>query len=174
MEQTSNGAVNWIKMEGENDNDEATQITDQPTMEQRIMENNSRWFRLTESTPPMQEPLISQLGYLGNTETASQILNGTYVCPPELETETQLFISALQVTSPTMMASKVSTSVTKEDFKSYWKHARERTSSSLSTIHFGHYKASTDSDYLLEIHALFTEIVVSIGYSPTQWQTVCR
>jgi hypothetical protein len=43
----------------------------------------------------MQEPLVSQLGYLGNTEAASQILNGTFVCPPELETETQLFISAL-------------------------------------------------------------------------------
>jgi hypothetical protein len=95
MEQTSNGAVNWIKMEGDNDNDEATQIMDQPTMEQHIMENNSRQFWLTESAPPMQEPLISQLGYLGNTEATSQILNGTYVCPPELETETQLFISAL-------------------------------------------------------------------------------
>jgi hypothetical protein len=53
MEQTSNGAVDWIEMEGDNDNNKATQITDQPTMEQRIMENNSRWFRLTESTPPM-------------------------------------------------------------------------------------------------------------------------
>jgi hypothetical protein len=69
-----------------------------------------------------------------------------------------------------MMASKVSTLVTKEDFKSYWKHARERMSSSLSNIHFGHYKASTDSNYISEIHALFTEIVVSTGYSPTQWQ----
>jgi hypothetical protein len=95
MEQTSNGAVDWIKGDGDNDNDEPIRITDQPTMEQRIMENNSRRFRLTESTPPMQEPLVSQLGYLGNTEAASQILNGTFVCPPELETETQLFISAL-------------------------------------------------------------------------------
>jgi hypothetical protein len=95
MEQTSNGAVDWIEGDGDNDNDKPIRITDQPTMEQRIMENNSRRFRLTESTPPMQEPLISQLGYLGNTEAASQILNGTFVCPPELETETQLFISAL-------------------------------------------------------------------------------
>jgi hypothetical protein len=71
----------------------------------------------------MQEPLVSQLGYLGNTRAASQILNGTFICPPELETETQLFISALRVTSLAMMANKVSTSVTKEDFKSYWKHA---------------------------------------------------
>jgi hypothetical protein len=94
MEQTSNGAVDWIEMEGDNGDVVATQIMDQPTMEQCIMENNSRRFRLTESTPPMQEPLVSQLGYLGNTEAASQILNGTYVCPPELETETQLFISA--------------------------------------------------------------------------------
>jgi hypothetical protein len=166
MEQTSNGAVDWIEGDGDNDNDEPIRITDQPIMEQRIMENNSRRFRLTESTPPMQEPLVSQLGYLGNTEAASQILNGTFVCPPELETETQLFISALRVTSLAMMANKVSTSVTKEDFKSYSKHTRER----ISNIHFGHYKASAESDYVSEIHALFTKIVVSTGYSPTRWQ----
>jgi hypothetical protein len=44
MEQTSNGAVDWIKGDGDNDNDEPIRITDQPTMEQRIMENNSRRF----------------------------------------------------------------------------------------------------------------------------------
>jgi hypothetical protein len=42
MEQTSNGAVDWIKGDGDNDNVEPIRITDQPTMEQRIMENNSR------------------------------------------------------------------------------------------------------------------------------------
>jgi hypothetical protein len=42
MEQTSNRAVNLIEGDGDNDNDEPIRITDQPTMEQRIMENNSR------------------------------------------------------------------------------------------------------------------------------------
>jgi hypothetical protein len=42
MEQTSNGAVDWIEGDGDNDNVEPIRITDQPTMEQRIMENNSR------------------------------------------------------------------------------------------------------------------------------------
>jgi hypothetical protein len=45
--------------------------------------------------PLMQEPLVSLLGYLGNTEAARQILNGTFVCPLELDLETRLCIEGL-------------------------------------------------------------------------------
>jgi hypothetical protein len=95
-------------------------MTKQPKSQTNQQWNNVSWKTTADGSVlrnpqlQMQEPLVSQQGYLGNMEATSQILNGTYVCPPELETETQLFISALRVTSPTMMASKVSTSVTKE------------------------------------------------------------
>ncbi len=35
------------------------------------------------------------LGYLGNTEAARQILNGTFICPLELDLETRLCIEGL-------------------------------------------------------------------------------
>jgi hypothetical protein len=101
-------------------NTSAHSMTKQPKSQTNQQWNNVSWKTTADGSVlrnpqlQMQEPLVSQQGYLGNMEATSQILNGTYVCPPELETETQLFISALRVTSPTMMASKVSTSVTKE------------------------------------------------------------
>jgi hypothetical protein len=55
---------------------------DQATIEWLIIENNSACFCLTENAPPMTEPLLSELGYLSNTEATKQILGGTYVCPP--------------------------------------------------------------------------------------------
>jgi hypothetical protein len=46
------------------------------------MENNLARFCLTEDTPQMMEPLLSELGYLANTEAAESILTSNYVCPP--------------------------------------------------------------------------------------------
>jgi hypothetical protein len=43
-------------------------------------------------------------------------------------------------------------------------------SSSLSSLHFGHYKAVIDNDKLSEMHSVFVDIVVNLGYSPKRWQ----
>jgi len=95
---TGSSGVDWIKTEDSNGN--VTRWEDQRSIEEKIMEMNDARFRLTESTPPMQEPLVSELGYLANTEAVEQILNGTYVCPPGIDQDTQDFLSKLQVTSP--------------------------------------------------------------------------
>jgi hypothetical protein len=62
--------------------DDYFEYDDQATIEQLIIENNLACFHLTENTPPMTEPLLSEMGYLSHTEMARQILGGTYVCPP--------------------------------------------------------------------------------------------
>jgi len=48
----------------------------------------------------------------------------------------------------------------------HWKRSREGTSSSMSGLHFGLWKAAAESDTLSEIH---TEITVSTGHSPRRW-----
>jgi hypothetical protein len=48
-------------------------------VERLIMENNAAWFRLMEDMPLMQEPLLSEMGYLADMLAAAQILNSTYV-----------------------------------------------------------------------------------------------
>jgi hypothetical protein len=69
---------------------------DQATVKRLMMENNVAHFRLTEDTPPMQEPLLSEPGYLADTLAAEQILNGTYVCPPGTDSFTQDFLACMQ------------------------------------------------------------------------------
>ena len=53
-----------------------------------------------------------------------------------------------------MLSGEVDIVVTMEDFQYYWRKAKERTSSSFSRVHFGHYKAAAKSEYLFKIHAL--------------------
>ena len=40
----------------------------------------------------------------------------------------------------------------------------------ISGLHFGHWKAAAESNFLSKLHTLFTDIIVSTGYSPVQWQ----
>ena len=89
----SNGGMDWIEVE--NANGMRTRYDDQETIENKIMEMNERCFHLTKTTPPMQEPLLGQLGYLGNMEAAKQILEGTYEYPPGMSPATQQFLEAL-------------------------------------------------------------------------------
>jgi hypothetical protein len=107
-------------------------------------------FQLTEGTPPLMEPLQSKLGYLGTTEAAHQILSGTYVPPLGVDAVTCEFLAALQATAPLDPANHTSCEITRQDFQQHWRKARERTSSSLSGLHYGHYKAAAASEFLSE------------------------
>ena len=119
----------------------------------------------------MMEPLRSELGYLGTTEAARQILAGTYVPPPGVDAVTCEFLAALQATAPLDPTNRISCEITRQDFQQHWRKARERTSSSLSGLHYGHYKAAAASEFLSEIHALMTELAVTGGSPFNRWQS---
>ena len=79
--------------------------SDKDTVEQKIMENNKIRFQLTESTPPMNEPLLSNLGFLSDTDATKRILNGTYICPEGVDAYTKNFIASPHITTPIRLTS---------------------------------------------------------------------
>ena len=133
------------------------------------MENNEIRFQLTESTPPMNELLLSNLGFLSDTD-ATKCINGTYICAEGVDAYTKNFITSLQITTPIDPADFIPNTVLLQDYQAHWKRSKECTSSSISGLHFGHWKPAAESNFLSELHALFTDIVVSTSYSPVQWQ----
>jgi hypothetical protein len=86
-------------------------------VEYHTMAMCSARFHLTEDTPPMTEPLRSELGYLGTVVAARQILVGTYVPPPGVDSITRHFLSALQATAPLATANRISCEITRHDFQ---------------------------------------------------------
>jgi hypothetical protein len=118
----------------------------------------------------MMEPLLSDLGYLADTEAAAQILDGTYICPPGINEYTRDFLCILQHPQNVDVNDMIDTSFTVADFKSYWKKAKERMSSLLWNLHFGYYKVVFKNDTLCEMHSVFIDNVVNLGYSPKRWQ----
>jgi hypothetical protein len=134
-----------------------------------ITENNVARFNLTIHTPLMQNTMTTLLGYMANTTTAEQILDGTFVPPDDLDFHTRGMLALLQQPTETDLP-LINTTITKEDFQNYWKKANEKISSSWSQLHFGHYIAASEDDFLSEIHALKTHLACSTGYSFPRWK----
>jgi hypothetical protein len=110
---TGNSRVDWIEVK---EDGEMIRYDDQENIEKKIMESNKKQFCLTETSPPMQEPLVIELGYLTNTKTAEQILQGTYICPPGVDMHTQQFLASLHFTTPITNENWIPMSVMKEDY----------------------------------------------------------
>ena len=64
---------------------------------------------------------------------------------------------------------EVSIIITKEDFQHYCRRMEERTASSYSGHHFGHYKAAAYLDYLSAVHARTLGQVTKTGTIPERW-----
>jgi hypothetical protein len=67
--------------------------------------------------------------------------------------------------SPTAIA----TYITPEDFQYFWQTARERTGSSYSGLHFGHYKAASFCPNLSLLHAEKLSICARNGVALARW-----
>jgi hypothetical protein len=146
--------------------------TDQADVEEHTMAMCSAHFRLTENTPLRQELLSSALSpFAVETAVARGILKGTYLVPPGTDDFTRKFLQTIQASAPLDPQLHISCKITKEDYQHYWKKPRECTSSSISGLHYGTYKAAAHSDHLSKIHALLTELTVTGACPFSRWET---
>jgi hypothetical protein len=66
----------------------------------------------------------------------------------------------------------INVTITNEEFISCYNTVQERTSSFPSGRHVGHYKATTQSDLLSDMHARMMFIPFLAGFSPKHWHKV--
>jgi hypothetical protein len=59
--------------------------------------------------------------------------------------------------------------ITKEDVKQGFKKWKERTSTSPSGRHLGHYKSWIQDNTLLDLLTLLIQIPIKFGFAPAQW-----
>jgi hypothetical protein len=142
---------------------------------QEVCKANANQYHQAHDTPFALEPLSSYIGIAATGTGANEILQGNL--PPEAITatllpETQAILKAIQDIPTQPLSLSQSTSITKEKFQALYKHLHEKTSSSPSGRHVGHYKAIATFEDLSEVWAAMMHIPHLAGFSPRRWQKV--
>jgi hypothetical protein len=112
---------------------------------------------------------FEDMGHLADGPAAQQILEGTYVYPPDLDPAIRLLFEEAAHTYATLSPTDIATYVTAEDFQLFWQTAREQTGSSYSGLHFGHYIAASFCPDLLVLHAAKLSICAHNGVPLARW-----
>jgi hypothetical protein len=61
------------------------------------------------------------------------------------------------------------TNITPDIYNYYWERAKESTSSALSAVHFGHWKALIQSPQLVEFVCKQLNLLARCGIPPSRW-----
>ncbi len=109
--------------------------------------------------------------YLSNKSLAKAIITGTYEIPLDMmDPATTLIleeIGRLGVKLVNEEGNKII--ITPEDFKIFWKKVGEFISSSMSVVHYGHYKAAIECNIGTKILAQQLTVVAQNGIPPESW-----
>ena len=107
-------------------------------MFEHISDHLSQRFRLAHSAPCYRGQLFDDLGFMGDTECAHMILNGTYKYPQDTDQWTKRILQEAHITFLQLSGIEIETMITSEDFQNYWQRVDERTSSSFSRVTLSH------------------------------------
>ena len=142
------------------------QITDHDKISIALAKEYKQKYHQTENTPPMQQPMLSQLGYLGLDHQTKEILEGRYRRQVGNDQYSSLLLSKLQQIDNI----PIQPGITREEYQNGWKKAKEKTSSGGIILHFGHCKSMAQNDGLAQLEAMFLSSAMKSGYAYASWR----
>jgi len=142
--------------------------SDKANMEAACLEEARARFTQANDTPFLTEPLLPELGLLNCEDPPfDAIANGQYQAPAGTGPGAQLLLQHLK---RPMEVPDCPLELMAEGHKEGWIKSKERTASSLSGAHFGHYKSGTFNDLINGVHTALAVIPLKTGYSYTRWR----
>ena len=128
-------------------------------------------FTLGHSAPISHSLLGDELRYFSNPTLATQILDGSYPIPDDMDPPTALMIEEMGRIGRTLQEQghEAVSEVSSEEYQHYFGRINENTSSSPSGLHLGHDKAAAKSKELSDIFALQMNTIVASGIQPARW-----
>ena len=91
-------------------------INTEESIFKHVSEHLSDQFRLTFTAKCYNGKLFDDIGFIGDTDAARSILEGTYNYPPDLDTATKLLFEEAVITYSKMPKEELATYVTVEDY----------------------------------------------------------
>ena len=145
------------------ENGELVQVTTKEEIENDIMIENSSRFRLAYSSPLLDDELCEEVDLSGEGGLSTDILNSQQHLyhRPEVQEIFKLFHQSKHKT--------ILSIITTASWIEHWKRAKERTSSSYSGLHFGHYKAHILMPEIADIKCKLVNLAIKSGRPLLRW-----
>jgi hypothetical protein len=122
---------------------EVYEFNEQEEVEHAIQRECKIRFSLAHSAPNMNTLLGERLRYLSDETLARSIIMGTYNIPAEMDPATKLILEEIgKLGTKLVNGERNKIIIMPEDFKHFWQKVNKFTSSSMSGVHYGHYKAA--------------------------------
>ncbi len=84
------------------------------------------WYKVARGAPILQDTHFhNNFRFLANTNSADQVLQGSYVYPKNMDAHTNLLLLEVQNISCRLSKEKVVNFASTTDFQSFWQHANE-------------------------------------------------
>jgi hypothetical protein len=159
-------------------------ITDGPTIERLILHRNIRHFRQAEFTPLATPEAIRKIGFGADTDRSEQLLEGTDDPTDITDDEWSRYL----ITSMKRHSKELDIKITKEKMMDKYTRWKERTSTSPSGRHLGHFhalfrplKAKDDEDRdrlegkrtdIIELHANMLQTAYENEHVYQRWEYI--
>ena len=169
MDGTARIGVGLTKVLSLDENGNLVERLTREDLEYACLQENVRRFTQTKGTPLTIGPLLEALGLLGKGEFADAIMKGTYRLPPGVDPAIQTVLDSLKA-DKNITICKQPSPITCEEYKSGWKNVKERTSSSPSGLHVGHWKCGSLNPMINWLNTSMANIPFMSGYSPKRWK----
>ena len=146
--------------------------TDKEEVERVVQEECEARFTLAHSAPIMKHSLARKLRYLEDKDIARAIVDGTHEIPPKIDKAAKYILQEIgNMGRETSMGEGHEITITANDFRTFWKRVSEWTTSSSSSIHYGHYKAAVKMkvELVSKINAQQLTVIARSGVAPVRW-----
>ena len=151
-------------------NGEVVEIDNKEAMNAEIQLVTEKRFDLAHSAKITLSSLQEKLGYLSDTEFAKELLGGEAVIPADVDETTTMVLEEIgRLGMEIQNEDGQKFTITPTQFKYFWRKVKESTSSSTSTVHYGHYKAATDSPIITKFLTQKLTVVARCGRPPERW-----
>ena len=126
-------------------------------------------FYTAEHAPVCNGQLRGEFGYHAVTKAAKEVLSGKYHYPEDFDESTKEIMQECARVRSDIPERSVNTLIRMKAWQQPWLKCKEKTSSSVSGLHFSHYKAGAKSDTISHLHALKTSAALRRGISLGRW-----
>ena len=142
-------------------------LTEYNTQEevQMAIFNKVHWkrYNLAEEAPICSGLVRDQFGYSATSPAARLVLKGQYVSAYDMDVGMLELFAEIAIIRKLMKKDLVSGCISRERCQQRWKKVKEDTSLLVSGLHFGHYIAGAECNYILQYHALQVLIALRSG-----------